>query len=539
MTIRLAVISGGKIANAVFAKLAAKSSGKVEIALDLGKKQSNFVATSLSRMTPRSARSGHLMDGSTYAGAADALFQSPDYFRLRDEFTDHMTRTSDSAKLKSHPLRNVADYHAYYHILCDALATEVRQRGVTHVVFTNIPHLGYDTALHHVARALGLPIVILSQSLFADRLFSMTDPACFGLFDARQLAKPHSIARDETAEWFYMKGIGQESGKTGRVSAAALTELAFFLLRKRPLQALNPLYVARLVSRMRRIYRGLPDWRDPFAHFFHEESLAYFEHLCELENQETDLSGDFVYFPLQMQPEMTTSALGGRFLDQAYAIERLAAMLPKGVRILVKENPKQGAYMRGPLFFHRLRRIPAVQFLPASANTHALTAKARFIATVTGTAGWEAICQGKPALVFGQAWYRRLPGVVTYRGGLTYGDVANQIWDHAALERAAGALLARCHQGVIDPSYTQICTNFDAEKNAETVAALIIGLLQGTIAPSFGAHAAVPYPHTRVMKKTPLPGPLNAPARHDLKDRGHPQGAVDEGPKTKKVIPRV
>ena len=67
-----------------------------------------------------------------------------------------------------------------------------------------------------------------------------------------------------------------------------------------------------------------------------------------------------MYFALQLQPEMTTSALGGPFKDQALAIETLARLLPPGVRILVKENPKQGAYQRGPMFFHRLARIPGV-----------------------------------------------------------------------------------------------------------------------------------------------------------------------------------
>ena len=491
MTIRLAVLSPNRFSDGIFESLCKQSSGSVEIALNLGKKQADYRATSLSRMNARRAKSGHLLDGARRRGLEQALFEHSDYYRLRAEFTDHMGRSSYRAKVKSHALETIDDYHSYYHVLCEALATELIDRRVTHVVFLNVPHLGYDTALHHVARALGLPVLILTQSLFANRVFSMTDPADMGQVPGVPADAPrHAIKQDARLDLFYMKGIRQDRGTPGRISAAAIAELVFFLVQRRRLKALNPFYVGRLIKRMNRIYRGLPDWRDPFARFFHEDSLAYFEHLCEFEDQDVDLSGDFVYFPLQMQPEMTTSAIGGGYSDQAYAIERLAAILPDGVRILVKENPKQGAYMRGPLFFHRLQRIPAVQFLPSWANTHDLMANARFVATVTGTAGWEAICQGKPALVFGHAWYRDLPGVVKFDKDVTYDDVAQKSWDHAALESAVGGLLARTHTGVIDPAYRQIYPDFDADQNAKALATTLLDLLQGRITLTFGKTAA-------------------------------------------------
>lgn len=483
--IRLAIIAGDRMIGSAISLFRENCEYDIEVAFELGKKQADFFATSLSRITAREAHGGHLMKGKYYSGVAEKLFVRPDYFVLRDEFTQHMTRNSDSTKLKSHALNEINDYHTYYHILCDALALEVSSRCVTHVVFTNIPHLGYDTALHHVAIGLGLPVVILSQSLFPNKIFSLMNPKDYGAFRANPISPAFQIKRDENKEWFYMKGVAQDKGHHGRLSVGAVIQFIVYLFRKHPLRMLNPVYLFRVLKRMRRIYEGLPAWRDPFARFFHEDSLAYFEHLCEFENQEINLDGDFVYFPLQLQPEMTTSALGGLFVDQAYAIERLAALLPPGVRILVKENPKQGAYMRGPLFFHRLRRIPAATFLPSWVNTHELTRKSRFVATVTGTAGWEAICKGKPVLVFGRAWYRGLPGVVEYRDGLTYNEIASLEWEHSALEQASGALIQRCHDGIIDPAYVDIVPNFDEKQNASKIAALIAGLLHGSLRPTF------------------------------------------------------
>ena len=96
---------------------------------------------------------------------------------------------------------------------------------------------------------------------------------------------------------------------------------------------------------MRKISSAFPEWRDPFAKFFHVKQLTYFENLIEFECTEIDLNRKFVYFPLQLQPEMTTSSLGSRYSDQILAIEQLAKIIPTDCFIYVKENPKQTGKM--------------------------------------------------------------------------------------------------------------------------------------------------------------------------------------------------
>ena len=236
---------------------------------------------------------------------------------------------------------------------------------------------------------------------------------------------------------------------------------------------------------MREVGKVLPKWRDPFSRYFHPDHFDYYENLLRYEENPIDLEGPFVYFPLQLQPEMTTSSLGGKFRDQALAIERLADLLPENVRILVKENPKQGTYMRGTMFYHRLARIPNVTILPSYANTHALMQRSQFVATITGTVGWEAVRAGKPALVFGAAWYRSLPGVVRYRDDLTYEEIVDLPIDHAALEATVGRLLARAHEGVVDRHYMKLVPGFDADANADRVAKTLLALMQGDVQETF------------------------------------------------------
>lgn len=485
MTIKLVVVSTAKNTNRILDEIKSLAGSDLEIVLHLGDKTAPYKASSLSRMLPTEGTDGHLMDDAPYSGAANDLIQHDDYFRQRDVFADHMNRTSESFKHKSHQLQNQQDYHDYHHILVDTLAQKIKASGATHCLFFNVPHLAYDTALYQVAKSLGLKITIVTQSLFPNRFYSMADPADYGAFEADPASPPYKIEKGSKPDLFYMKGIKQEREAGGRITRKALLQLMIFLAMKRPLKALNPMYLWKTLSKMQSIYGRFPKWRDPFAKFFHEDALAYFDQIAGYEDQDVDLSGDFVYFPLQMQPEMTTSALGGRFRDQAYAIERLSEILPEGVRILVKENPKQSAYMRGPMFFHRLNRIPSVTFLPSWADTHALTASAKFVAAITGTVGWEAIRAGTPALVFGKAWYRELPGVTQFSEDVTYEQVvANEI-DHAALQQSVGALIARAHEGVVDRHYTQIVPNFNSEKNTAEVAASILKLMIGNLPKSF------------------------------------------------------
>lgn len=477
MTIRLAVVSTAANTDRILAALAGPG---LEVVLHLGDTSADYKASTLSRINARRGRRGHLMADDRWRGGALGMIEAPDHAARLEEFIDQMHRVGPGNALRAHPLRTMPEFTDYYAILTDMLAARLAGAQATHVLFFNVPHLAYDTALYQVARMLGLPTLIVTQSLFPDRFFSLTEPAALGGFDpAATAAPPYPIAKGDKPDLFYMAGIKQEREAGGRPGLMPFLNLLAYLAFRRPAQALNPAHALRLWRRIRRVYGALPAWRDPFARFFHADDLAYFDHLASFENATLDLTGDYVYVPLQLQPEMTTSALGGPYRDQALAIERLAQILPDGVRILVKENPKQRGYMRGPLFFHRLARIPAVTFLPSWADTRALTDNARAVATITGTAGWEAIRSGKPALVFGAAWYRSLPGVTRWHEGLTWEALLAAAPDHAALQNATGALLARSHKGVVDRHYTRLVPDFDAPANAAAVAGTIRALLDG------------------------------------------------------------
>lgn len=183
---------------------------------------------------------------------------------------------------------------------------------------------------------------------------------------------------------------------------------------------------------------------------------------------------------------MSTSALGGQFRDQALVIETLARKLPEGWKIFVKENPRQSASARGPMFYHRLARIPSVEVMPSNANTHALSQNAQFVASVTGTVGWEAIRLGRPAMVFGAAWYGSLPGVVRYSDALDFEKVAQIKIDHAQLQADTGALVSKSHAGIIEQLFFPLTPDLDHDNNTADVASTALKLLRQEVSPTFG-----------------------------------------------------
>lgn len=467
------------------------SGGSIRTVLHLGDKTSDYRFSTLTRMNVRPGRRGHLMENARYSGAADVLFRNPAFREAMELFVDHMHRTDPSFRFRSHNLRHVQDYWDYFYILSDTLAAQMAAQDVTHVFFPNIPHLAYDTVVYFVAKAMGLPTIMFGPSYFNNRFVSLTDPKHHGLFPLQaglaDTPAPYPFNREGEQEYFYMKGVKQERGATGTTTWKARVSVLEHLLRHAPGKLVNPVYLSKVMRRVGDIHGGLPDWRDPFAAFFHTNELDYFEHILQFEQGEVDFTRRFVYVPLHMQPEMTTSMLGGVYRDQALMIEHLSDILPDDVWIYVKENPKQMAWGRGPMFFHRLKRIPRVVMVPSFTSTHALRDASDCVATVTGTPGWEALSRGKPVIAFGYPEYRMLPGVTEFRPDLDYADVLANVPTPDALDPAAGALRSRVHTGVIDRHYRQTVPDFDEARNTAAIGRLIADLLTGEQETAFTA----------------------------------------------------
>ncbi|MGO4909315.1 hypothetical protein ACEN2J_13410 [Pseudorhodobacter sp. W20_MBD10_FR17] len=469
-----------------------QSEGEVTVALTAGDRGADIFARGITTMKrdPRHERLHNgLMRDSTHTGANAALLASPEFHEMATMAIDHFQRMSPTYRYNSHNLVNLQDYLDYYYILTDVMARRMIEEKITHAVFFMVPHLGYDTVLYQVARSLGIKTLVMNQQgLFNDRYFSSGSIEDYGCFDAAQTtAAPIPLQKGKLPDLFFMDKKWQQPGQTGKISSAAIFQFLKYVARYEPKRLLQPSYLLTMLRRISAIYESLPDWRDPYADFFHTNALAYYEHLAEYERGHIDLDRPFVYVPMHNQPEMSASTLGGRYRDQVLMIEAVARSMPEDWLVYVKENPRQGAYARGPLYFHRLSRMANVRLVPSHTSSQALVAKAKLVATVAGTAGWEGLLSGVPAVTFGGAWYRSLSGATPFREGINLADVAARGVDHTVLEANYGALIDRSHTGLIDSLFFDKVEKFDQDANRVQVAETVIELVTGKRPTTFGS----------------------------------------------------
>lgn len=125
-----------------------------------------------------------------------------------------------------------------------------------------------------------------------------------------------------------------------------------------------------------------------------------------------------IFVPLHYQPEATTMPLGDVYVNQALMLKRLSDVVDRDTRILVKEHAttffpktKTNPNFRTRFDYDLMAQIPKVQLVSVSIPAGSLLDRVDAVATITGTAGLEAVARGKTVFVFGLASYRNGPNV--------------------------------------------------------------------------------------------------------------------------------
>jgi len=130
-----------------------------------------------------------------------------------------------------------------------------------------------------------------------------------------------------------------------------------------------------------------------------------------------DLNEKFIYFPLQYQPEKSTSPEGDIFADQYLAINMLSKVSQGRFKIYIKEHISQfsiklnGEQGRVSSFYEEISLLDNIVFVSTEINSFSLIDKAIAVSTITGTAGFESVIRGKPAIIFGYPWYKDCIGI--------------------------------------------------------------------------------------------------------------------------------
>lgn len=192
----------------------------------------------------------------------------------------------------------------------------------------------------------------------------------------------------------------------------------------------------------------------------------------------------YYFYPLHLEPEaVVLYHAHGIYENQVKLIQNIAAQLPAGVRLYVKDHPHDQGY-RACADYAALRRVPNLRLLPAGVSGKEVTAHSLGVITLTGSAGFEALLLGKRVFTFAKTFYTSGPDVVCLRHVRDLRDAieaaaARPTVTDEALHAYLTGYFAALHPGLTDYfAGRQNRYGIDLEANAVQVAAGLREALQ-------------------------------------------------------------
>lgn len=129
------------------------------------------------------------------------------------------------------------------------------------------------------------------------------------------------------------------------------------------------------------------------------------------------LPDKFIYFPLHFRPEWTVTTMAPYFEDPLRAVDWVRLHMPADHVLVVKEHPDMKT--RPTSFYKDLRRRAGVMIADSAVPGTEMIRRAALTLTVTGTAAFEALLMGRPALTLGEAFFT--PWVPRWSSGADFG----------------------------------------------------------------------------------------------------------------------
>jgi hypothetical protein len=326
-------------------------------------------------------------------------------------------------------------YLKYWHGVLSTLKPDA-------VFFGDVPHLTYQHLLYQVAKHLNIKTImhravqIKGRIMFNDEIkeyealfqkYKEYEKSDFSVEDLSFDISEHyklQVERDKDSRLFYM-----QKSYINKISRSSYTIPSFqkilihiknLTFWKTARSYVEMFLVKKQITGIEPLVR-----RGIFMSFYYHKWKNIKKNFCKEYHsvmRPVDLSEKFVYVPLQNQPEGNTSAMGDVFVDQILMIDIVSSSLPKNWKLYVKESPLQWSAFRAYRgrykgFYKRIADMKNVILVPAETSTIELIDASQAVATVTGTAGWEAVLRGKPALLFGYIWYMYCDGILRVDGG--------------------------------------------------------------------------------------------------------------------------
>jgi hypothetical protein len=290
----------------------------------------------------------------------------------------------------------------------------------------------------------------------------------------RALAHPGQTIRPQTRSRADLEAfLARFRGNIANFQGGVITQSVSF-----PLLAAKAL--RNVLRRMARLGKtdpliGIIDWWE-LQQNVPAEKIRNLRGYRSVRFDQPDPSETYWFYPFHLEPEaVVLYQAHGLYTGQVKLIENIAAQLPPGHFLYVKDHPHDIGY-RAAEDYKRLNAVPNIRLLRSNIPGKQVIRDARGVITITGTAGFEAMLMGKPVVVFGRTFYSAQPGVVhldhirDLRAALAELDKAPSLQDGPILDFLA-AYLGSIHPGMTDFFAGQAGkTGLDPDENARKVA---------------------------------------------------------------------
>lgn len=197
-----------------------------------------------------------------------------------------------------------------------------------------------------------------------------------------------------------------------------------------------------------------------------------------------DVSQPYYFYPIHLEPEaVVLYHAHGLYANQVKLIQNIAAQLPPGVFLYVKDHPHDHGY-RSVEDYHALKSVPNIRLLDSSISGKQAVAHSQGVITITGTAGFEALLLGKPVFTLGKTFYSMAPGVVFVRNirdlrENLYAALDRPPVGDAALYPFLTAYLRALHPGMTDYfARRAVRYGLDLQENSRKVAEGLLSTLR-------------------------------------------------------------
>jgi hypothetical protein len=181
------------------------------------------------------------------------------------------------------------------------------------------------------------------------------------------------------------------------------------------------------------LFKGMNRFYDSIIYFHNIKKITIFRKnfnkLISSLSVVDDLNKKFIYFPMHLQPEASSTTRCGIFEDQVLVVEILANLFPEYL-ILIKDNYNQeNMARRSAGFYERIKRLGNVLEVSPSMDSQALISRSNFVAVINGTAGWESLFLNKRVITFGSPFYKSAPFVTCYCKDFNRSDFLLEVSD--------------------------------------------------------------------------------------------------------------